>query len=104
MALPAFPGPVAFLKLCRKAKMEYDEIRITTRREIDICVGAIRQLEREIAAMGKKDSVRSIADRQEFEAAGDGPTKAEFTRWRDSCLALERWKERLQAHLQIMEL
>ena len=56
--------------------MEYDEIRITTRREIGICREKIRELEQSIAR-------QSTGERQSREA-------------------LERWRKRLQAHLEIM--
>jgi len=84
--------------------MEYDEIRITTRREIEICKGAIRKLEKKIEAMGKKSSMPGPPGLRDLEMAGGGPDDAEYTRWRECCQALERWKQRLQDHLQIMRL
>jgi len=58
--------------------MEYDEIRITTRREIGICREKIRKLEQSVAT--RSTNIRQIHQ------------------------ALDRWRERLRAHLRIMEL
>ncbi len=83
--------------------MEYDEIRITTRREIEICLRAIKKLEKLLIAMEKKHSITSIEFLQNFdpETAQSGEEKV---RWYQSCIALQRWKERLAEHQWIMEL
>jgi hypothetical protein len=83
--------------------IEYDEIRITTRREINVCEGAIRKLEKQIGAMEKKHKTTSADFLREFYPLAT-PPKGELTRWHDSCYALERWKERLSAHRQIMKI
>ena len=84
--------------------MQYDEIRITTRREIHICEAAIKKLEHRIAAMEAKYR-RKIADlqREDFDTI-DGATHGELKRWRDDCLALQRWNVRLDEHRRIMAL
>ena len=81
--------------------MEYDEIRITTRREINVCRDAIKKLETFIEKMEEKYHVESpeLLD-QTFSSH---LPNEDFVRWSDSCLALRRWRERLAAHEQIME-
>jgi len=83
--------------------MGYDEIRITTRREINVCEGAIRKLEKVIGAMEKKYNINSSDFLQDFDPCSSPPND-ELTRWHDSCCALEQWKQRLSAHWQIMEM
>lgn len=81
--------------------MEYDEIRITTRREISICKGAILKLERIINGFEKQYHSAS-ADFLGDAGLSAGVDAWDLTQWQDSCLALDRWKERLKDHLQIM--
>lgn len=83
--------------------MEYDEIRITTCREIKVCEGAIKKLEKTIAALEKKYNKTSSDFLQDFNPYAY-PPNGELTSWHDSCCALQRWKERLSAHWQIMEM
>ena len=83
--------------------MEYDEIRITTRREIIICEGKINRLEMIIAAMEKKYGLGSDEFFREFDPSCYSPDR-EVTYWHESCLALVRWKERLAAHQTNMTL
>ena len=83
--------------------LEYDEIRITTRREINVCEVAIRDLEKVIGSMEEKYKKTSADFLREFEPSA-GPSEGELTRWHDSCRALERWKERLSDHRQIMKM
>ena len=83
--------------------IEYDEIRITTRREINVCEEAIRRLEKQIGAMEEKHKTTSTDFFREFDPSSS-PPKGELSRWHDSCCALERWKERLSAHWRIMKM
>jgi hypothetical protein len=83
--------------------MEYDEIRITTRREINVCQGAIKKLEMTIGAMERKFNISSMDFLQNFEFYNN-PPNSEKTRWYECCHALERWKERLSSHWQIMDM
>jgi hypothetical protein len=83
--------------------LEYDEIRITTRREMEICRQAIKKLEKLIADMEKKYCITSNEFLEDFDPNAVGHVK-EKVRWYQSCLALERWKERLAEHQWIMEL
>lgn len=83
--------------------IEYDEIRITTRREIAVCEGAIRKLEKIIGEMEEKYHRTSIDFLREYGQSTPSP-HGEMTRWHDSCRALDRWKERLAAHWQIMKM
>jgi hypothetical protein len=83
--------------------MRYDEVRITTCREIKVCEGAIKKLVKTIAALEKKYNKTSSDFLQDFDPSAD-PSNDELTSWHDSCYALQRWKERLSAHRQIMEM
>jgi hypothetical protein len=83
--------------------MESDEIRITTCREIKVCEGAIKKLEKVIGAMEIKYNSASNDFLQGFDPDNNLPN-SELTRWYDSCYALEQWKERLSAHRQIMNM
>ena len=83
--------------------MEYDEIRITTRREIAICEQAITKLEKTLAGMEKKHGISSTEFLQKFDPSitqADG----EMMEWYETCQALQRWRERLVEHLLIMEM
>ncbi len=81
--------------------LEYDEIRITTRREIDVCRSAIKKLEKYLAGMEEKYAMTSAQLMQQM--AGDELTAdQEMQRWYESCLALENWRRRLAGHRQIM--
>lgn len=81
--------------------VEYDEIRITTRREISVCEGAIRKLETFIGLMEKKHGIDSADFLKNFDPVSDASDE-ELSLWHESCLGLERWKERLSAHRRIM--
>ncbi len=81
--------------------MEYDEIRITTRREINVCRNAIKKLEVFIEDMEEKYHLKSL-EMIAGLAASPHPLNEDFVRWRDSYLALKRWQERLAEHEQIM--
>jgi hypothetical protein len=81
--------------------MEYDEIRITTRREINVCEGAIGKLELLVSGFEKKYHMTSADFLRDANLTGT-PASDDLTRWRDSFLALCRWKERLKAHREIM--
>jgi len=81
----------------------YDEIRITTRREISICKGAILKLERIIRGFEKKYPLAGADFAREAGLTTSVDT-GDLTLWRDSRLALDRWKTRLQEHLEIMKL
>jgi hypothetical protein len=83
--------------------MGYDEIQITTRREINVCKGAIKKLEKSIADWEKKYNLSSIDLRRDYDLYTH-PPNGDFIQWHDSCIALERWQERLAAHWQIMEM
>ncbi len=83
--------------------MEYDEIRITTRREIVICEKAIKRLEKVVEGMEAKYTLSSSRFLRDFDPL-TSPVNGEFIEWYDSCLALQRCKERLSAHWQIMKM
>ena len=81
----------------------YDEIRITTRREINICRRAIRDLEKVIRGLEEKYHCVGAAVFDDA-ALPAGIGAADLSRWRNSRLALNRCRDRLQEHLRIMEM
>ncbi len=81
--------------------MEYDEIRITTRREIAICEQAIKKIKRELAAVEKKHGISNEVFLDSYSQQVVSPD-SEMSRWYEMCSALERWKERLAEHRRIM--
>lgn len=83
--------------------MEYDEIRITTRREIAVCKGAIQRLERVIAALERRYGKKTVDLLGELGDVGP-PPEGDFRLWYDTSLALRRWDERLRAHQEILKL
>ncbi len=83
--------------------LEYDEIRITTRREIAICEQKIKKLEQVIAGLEKKYRISSAALLKDFNPTVS-QNEREMIRWHESCCALQRWKERLTEHRRIMEM
>jgi hypothetical protein len=82
--------------------MEYDEIRITTRREIDVCRGVVQKLEKLIRGFEEKYGMTST-DFSRNAALYDTPAANDLIRWKDSLLSLCRWKERLCAHLWVLK-
>lgn len=115
-AIPFFPPVISTLQpeeesdldlrppsFCKKNIMalEYDEIRITTRREIDICRSAIKKLESSLAAMEEKYG-RTSADLMAQMADSTRPADLEIQQWYDNCLALQSWRQRLAGHRRIM--
>ena len=83
--------------------MKYDEIKITTRREINICEHAISKLEKIIASMERKYGKGSKDFFRELEGTPH-PYDSDIVHWYESFSALTRWKERLAAHQEIMKL
>jgi hypothetical protein len=82
--------------------LQYDEIRITTRREIVICERAIKKLEEVVGAMEDKHRTSSAAFLKDFDPAAH--PDHELNHWYESWSALLRWKERLAEHRRIMEM
>lgn len=78
----------------------YDEIRITTRREISICRTAIEKLEEILRGFEKQYGFAGPED----STLRDRMNAEDLDRWRDSRLALDRWKTRLKEHIEIMKL
>ena len=83
--------------------MEYDEIRISTRREISVCRDAIRKLEKTINGFTVQYGSQ-YADFTEDTDMSAGIDPEALSRWRDCRLALDRWKNRLDEHLRIMQM
>lgn len=82
--------------------MTYDEIRITTRREINICEQAIKRLEKFVASMESRYGRKSDDFFQETDINAHANDR-DIIRWHESVDALKRWKERLAAHEEIMK-
>lgn len=81
----------------------YDEIKITTRREITICEEKISRLQEIIAALEKKYRRNSDDFFSKTGSSSEHPEK-EISYWQESLQALARWKERLAAHQEIMKI
>lgn len=80
----------------------YDEQWITTRREIDICKGAIRNYEKIIKGMEDRYGMKTCDLIEEFKG-NESAVNADFKKWYDTYLALERCKRRkeeLEAFLE----
>jgi uncharacterized protein YllA (UPF0747 family) len=82
--------------------LEYDEIKITTRREIAVCEDAIRKLKKTIAVMEQKYHM-STAEFMKNVQAGADRSRKDFVQWYESLEALTRWEERLKGHMKIIE-
>ncbi|GAB4414500.1 MAG: hypothetical protein OHK0032_10630 [Thermodesulfovibrionales bacterium] len=80
----------------------YDEQWITTKREIGVCDGAIRNYEKIIRRMEEKYGMKTSGMIEKFkrDETADNP---DFRKWYDTYLALERCKKRkeeLEAFLE----
>jgi len=80
----------------------YDELFISTRREINVCEGAIRKLRRTLDDMEDKYRMGT----QEFIGRfgrGELRESEDFLLWRESGEGLKRWEERLEGLREILQ-
>jgi phosphoglycolate phosphatase-like HAD superfamily hydrolase len=80
----------------------YDELFISTRREINVCEGAIRKLRKTLEDMESKYRLET----REFIARfgrGEFRENEDFLLWRESGEGLENWEERLEGLREILQ-
>ena len=80
----------------------YDELFISTKREIGVCEGAIRRLRKTLDDMEGKYRMGTL----EFVGKlGRGELKEneDFLLWRESCEGLKSWEERLEGLREILK-
>ena len=80
----------------------YDELFISTRREIGVCESAIRKLRRILEDM----EGRYRFDTQEFIGKlgrGELRENEDFLLWRESSEGLKNWEERLEGLREILK-
>lgn len=73
----------------------YDEIYISTRREIEVCRDKIRELQSAAAGIERRSGM-TPAEYGERCAAGEASGE-EAERWRECRAGIASWKERLKA-------
>jgi hypothetical protein len=73
----------------------YDEVYITTRREIHLCEKAIERLKRKVAALEKKHAM-TTADFAARFAAGELGKCGDFVLWHEAQVGIEGWGKRLR--------
>ncbi len=79
----------------------YDEVYISTKREIDVCEKAIKKLSRTISEMERKYQIKTAEfiagfNEERIESNND------FLFWRESVDGLKRWEERLKGFREIL--
>ncbi len=79
----------------------YDELFISTMKEINVCKKAIRRLSRTLAGMEAKYGLTTAEFIENFN---DGETAEEKDRlkWRDSFIGLRNWQQRMKEFEQIL--
>ena len=80
----------------------YDEVFISTMKEINVCKGAIKKLSRTLADMEKK---YGMATAEFMEGLGRGQMRCtrDYKRWHDSYAGLMDWEQRLKEFQEILE-
>jgi len=80
----------------------YDELFISTKREIHVCEGAITRLRKTLDAMEGK---YRMGTREFMGRFGRGELKedADFLLWRESGEGLKNWEERLDGLREILK-
>ncbi len=79
----------------------YDELFISTMKEINVCKKAIRKLSRTLAGMETKYGLTTAEFIENFN---DGRTVEEkdHVKWRDSFTGLKNWQQRIKELEQIL--
>ncbi|MDA8078007.1 MAG: hypothetical protein M0Z79_03605 [Nitrospiraceae bacterium] len=83
-------------------EVPYDEIYISTMREMDVCRDRIRKCEQVIAEMERARGITT----EEFlrlHAAGGMTGDTDYVRWYECSEGLRNWKERLQGFEEILK-
>ena len=82
--------------------VEYDELYISTMREMDICVHTIRKLERVIGDMERKYHLKTPEFMERFSKGGMVDNK-DFMEWHASYDRLKHWEGRLREFEDILQ-
>jgi len=80
----------------------YDELYISTMREMDVCASAIRKLERVIGDMETKYNVQTHEFIERFSKGGMEDNK-DFVSWHGSYERLKHWEGRLKEFKGILQ-
>jgi hypothetical protein len=80
----------------------YDELAISTMREMDVCVRAIRKLETVIADMERKYHLKTPEFMERFNKGGM-EDNTDFINWHASYESLKRWEGRLKDFNDILK-
>jgi len=80
----------------------YDELYISTMREMDVCAGAIRKLKRVIEDMETKYNLKTPEFVERFSKGGMKDNK-DFMEWRGSYERLKHWEGRLKEFKEILQ-
>ena len=82
--------------------LPYDEIYISTRREIRVCEDAIRELTRKIEAFSARHSMSTQEALAEHEKCGLR-CSADLAQWRECAAGVRNWEERLRGLRAILD-
>ncbi len=83
-------------------EVPYDEIYISTMREMDVCRDKIRECERIIAEMERSYGI-TTGDFLKRHAAGEMAGNADYVRWYECSEGLKSWTERLKGFEEILK-
>ena len=79
----------------------YDELYISTMREMDVCAGAILKLERVIRDMERKYHLKTPEFMERFSKGGM-EDNSDFVTWHASYVRLKHWEGRLKEFKDIL--
>jgi len=82
--------------------MVYDELYISTMREMDVCASTIRKLEKVIGDMEKKYNLKTPEFVERFSKGGMEHNK-DFVEWHASYEGLKHWEGRLKDFKDILQ-
>ena len=80
----------------------YDELYISTMREMDVCVSIVRKLERAIRDMERKYQLKTSEFIERFNKGGMEDNK-DFMTWHTSYERLKHWESRLKEYEDILQ-
>jgi hypothetical protein len=80
----------------------YDELYISTMREMDVCASAIRKLEKIIGDMERKYNMKTPEFIERFSKGGMENNK-DFIEWHGSYKRLKHWEGRLKEFGDILQ-
>ncbi len=80
----------------------YDELFISTMKEIDVCKKAIRRLSKTLSDMETKYNLTTAEFMERFKDGRMGKEK-EHMEWHDSYAGLKNWQQRLKEFERILQ-